>query len=170
VDTVTGQYAGVVTSKHDFIMTVKKKDYAFTSTYISQKDTLFDKPVTIDMSIKKIEVGQKYKLNDIYYSTNSAELTDASKLVIDEFVDYLKDNPDLKIEIRGHTDNVGNETYNKTLSTDRAFTVREYIQEKGIEGNRLSHKGFGSSSPVGPNDTEEGRAKNRRTEFVIISK
>jgi outer membrane protein OmpA-like peptidoglycan-associated protein len=109
-------------------------------------------------------------LNDIFYSSNSAELTDASKLVIDEFVDYLKDNPDLKIEIRGHTDNVGNESYNKVLSTDRAFTVRQYIQEKGIDGNRLSHQGFGSSSPVATNENEEGRAKNRRTEFVIIAK
>jgi len=170
VDTVTGQYAGVVTSKNDFIMTVKKKDYAFTSTYISQKDTLFDKPATIDLTIKKVEVGKNYKINDINYSTNSAELTEDSKLVIDEFVEYLKDNPDLRIEIRGHTDNVGNEGYNKALSTDRAFTVRQYIQEKGIEGNRLTHQGYGSSLPVASNENEEGRAKNRRTEFVIISK
>ena len=109
-------------------------------------------------------------LNDIFYSTNSADLTEDSKWVIDEFVEYLKDNPDLKIEIRGHTDNVGDEGYNKSLSTDREFTVREFIQEKGIDGSRLSHKGFGSSMPVASNENEDGRAKNRRTEFVIISK
>ncbi|MEI6816508.1 MAG: OmpA family protein [Bacteroidota bacterium] len=170
VDTVTGKYAGVVNFKHDVIMTVKKKDYGFTSTYITKDDPIYDKPATVDVSIKEVEVGKQFKLNDINYATNSADMTENSKLVIDEFVEYLKENPDLKIEIRGHTDNVGSTAGNMALSTDRAFTVRQYIQEKGIDGGRLSHKGYGSSMPVAGNDSDEGRARNRRTEFVIIAR
>lgn len=170
VDTVTGKYAGVVRRDNDYVLLVKKKDYGFTSTFISKIDTTFDHPAKVDLSIKKVEVGTKFQLNDIYYETNSADLTENSKLVIDEFVEYLKENPELKIEIRGHTDNRGGDSQNQALSTDRAFTVRQYIQEKGIGGDRLSHQGFGASQPVASNDTDEGRAKNRRTEFVIISK
>ena len=170
VDTITGKYAGVVRRDNDYIMTVKKKDFGFTSTFIAKTDTTFDHPKTVDLSIKKIEVGTQFKLNDIYYATNSAELTENSKLVIDEFVEYLKENPDLKIEVRGHTDNRGGDAQNLALSTDRAFTVRQYINEKGIVGSRLSHRGLGSTMPLVSNDFEDGRAKNRRTEFVIISK
>jgi outer membrane protein OmpA-like peptidoglycan-associated protein/YHS domain-containing protein len=170
LDTVTGKYAGVVRFDSDYMLLVKKKDFAFTSTFISKEDSLFEHPAALDINIRKIEVGQEFQINDINYETNSADLTENSKYVIDEFVEYLKENPDFKIEIRGHTDNSGGDFENQTLSTDRAFTVRQYIQEKGIAGDRLSQRGFGASVPVATNDTEEGRAKNRRTEFVIISK
>ena len=83
----------------------------------------------------------------------------------------MKKNPSIKIEIHGHTDNVGNDKANLSLSTDRAFTVRDLLLAKGIEESRLiAFKGFGSAQPIADNTTETGRAKNRRTEFVIVEK
>jgi outer membrane protein OmpA-like peptidoglycan-associated protein len=94
-----------------------------------------------------------------------------SLIVIEEFVTFLKENPSMKIEIHGHTDNVGKPAANLALSTDRAFTVRDLLIEKGIDEKRLlNFKGYGSSQPIADNSTEGGRAKNRRTEFVIVGK
>jgi outer membrane protein OmpA-like peptidoglycan-associated protein len=81
----------------------------------------------------------------------------------------MKTNPKLKIEIGGHTDNVGTKAYNKTLSENRANSVYNYLISKGIDKTRLSYKGYDFSVPVATNDTEEGRALNRRTEFKVIS-
>ena len=92
-------------------------------------------------------------------------------IVLDEFIDFLHTHPSLKIEIYGHTDNVGNEKANIALSADRAFTVRDILLAKGISESRLiAFKGFGSSLPVAENTTPAGRSKNRRTEFKIVEK
>ena len=81
----------------------------------------------------------------------------------------MNQNKNLKIELGGHTDNQGSEEYNQKLSLDRAKTVYEYLITKGISSNRLTYKGYGKTKPIATNDTEEGRAENRRTEFKIIS-
>jgi outer membrane protein OmpA-like peptidoglycan-associated protein len=83
---------------------------------------------------------------------------------------YLKDNQNLKIEIHGHTDNIGNAKDNDALSYNRAFSVKSTLEELGIDGKRINAKGFGSIMPISTNSTEEGRAKNRRTEFLILEK
>jgi len=76
----------------------------------------------------------------------------------------------VKLEVQGHTDNIGEIDYNQDLSERRAEAVRQALLERGVEANRLRSRGFGESQPIAPNDTEEGRAKNRRTQFVIIAK
>lgn len=130
------------------------------------------KPIkTEDMKLDTLKIGGAYTLNNIYYNTNSADLDPRSTIVIDEFVEYLKANSTIKIEIHGHTDNIGSEKDNLALSTDRAFTVRDMIVKQGISESRiLAFKGFGSTQPIADNSTEEGRSKNRRTEFVIVAK
>jgi len=173
VDSSNGQYALVVNLKKtkDIIITAKKEAYAFSSQMITLKDTTFSKPKSINLDTKPIAIGQTYPLNNIYYETNSAELKKESMIVIEEFVEFMKAQPTIKIEIHGHTDNVGTEQGNQALSSDRAFTVLEALQQRGIAKDRLiAFKGFGASQPVATNDTEEGRAKNRRTEFVIVEK
>ena len=100
----------------------------------------------------------------------SADLTADSKIIVEEFANYLKDNTSIKIEIRGHTDNAGNAASNLALSTDRAFTVYDILQQNGIAKDRLLYKGFGDTKPVASNATENGKAQNRRTEFVVLSK
>ncbi|MBU1901349.1 OmpA family protein, partial [Patescibacteria group bacterium] len=111
-----------------------------------------------------------YKLNDIYFATNSTELTAESKFVIDGFIDFLIKNKTVNVSIHGHTDDVGSEDDNQGLSEGRAKSVYEYLITKGIKANRLSYKGYGESKPVATNDTAEGRATNRRTEFVVLQK
>ena len=160
--------------KNDLIVTVKKEDHAFSSKMITKEvltKTEPTKAVKMNMETKPIEVGKRYTLNNIYYKTNSSSLEAKSMIVIEEFVDFLKANPKITIEIHGHTDNVGDDKSNLALSTDRAFTVREMLVEMGVEEKRLvGFKGFGASKPIADNKTAAGRSKNRRTEFVIVSK
>jgi outer membrane protein OmpA-like peptidoglycan-associated protein len=173
VDKETGDYAIAVAVEKDeeVLMTVKKEGHAFSSKYFKpEEEKKTDEPIKIDMEVKKVEVGKTVQINDIYFATNSAMFMKGSLFILDNFVDYLKENPNIKIEIHGHTDNVGNTRANKKLSEDRAQTVRDYIVFQGIDQSRIiAHKGFGESKPIASNSTEKGRAKNRRTEFVIVS-
>jgi outer membrane protein OmpA-like peptidoglycan-associated protein/ribosomal protein L24E len=170
VDTLTGKYVIVALFDSDFIMTVKKENYAYESKYISKKDTNYESPDKVDINIKQIQAGESYKLNDIYFATDSFKLTNESMLILDGFIEFLKDNPNIKIVVYGHSDIVGTEQYNLSLSENRAKSVYNYLVNNGINVSRLRHKGFGRTRPVASNKTESGRAKNRRTEFFIISK
>ena len=169
-DTVTGRYAQVLLFDNDYIMTVKKKGYAFNSHYFSKADSINDTPRQVDFNMKSIEVGTSYQLNHILFKTNSAVLDSTSLNVIDDFSLFLKENPAVRVSINGHTDNEGNAADNLTLSSNRAKVVYENLISRGIESTRLTYKGYGQTQPVAGNDTEEGKSKNRRTEFVIISK
>lgn len=172
VDNSDGRYATVVKLKEggDVILTVKKEDHVFDSRSFSIADTIRSGVASVDMTVQKIEVGKSYRVNDIKYDTKSAEITPASEFILEELITFLKENPSVKIRVDGHTDNVGGHADNLALSHSRAGNVVSYLKEKGIDGGRLSSKGFGPTAPVATNDTEEGRAQNRRTEFVIIGK
>ncbi len=170
VDSVTGKYAFVVNFKNDLLMTVKKNGYAFQSQYLSTNDTANNHAVTKDIIMKEIKVGGQYPLHDILFSTNSNELNDTIKTVLDNFAEYLLENSNLHIDINGYTDNVGDHQSNIALSENRARTVFMYLVSKQIDNSRLSYKGFGEAKPVASNDTEEGKARNRRTVFVVTSK
>jgi outer membrane protein OmpA-like peptidoglycan-associated protein len=172
VDEADGRYATVLRLKPgaDVVVTVKKEDHVFDSRAFTAEDTARGGVAQVDMKLEKIAVGKSYRVNDIKYATNSAAITKASEYILDELIAFLKENPTLRIEIQGHTDNVGGDDKNLALSNDRAFTVREYLQSHGIKGDRLSSKGYGSTKPLASNDGEAGRAQNRRTEFVIIGR
>lgn len=169
-DTLTGKYAQVVFFDNDYIMTVKKKDYAFNSRYFAVDDTLTAKPVKLDINIKSIELGAAYTLHNILFTTDSYELNDVSKRVIEDFKDFLAKNPKVKVAIHGHTDNEGDPQNNLALSNNRAKAVYNYLIQLGVNASRLSYEGFGQTKPMASNADEEGKAQNRRTEFVIISK
>lgn len=168
VDSVDGSFAAIITVKdtEEVVMNLKGDDIGFQSKLI-KKDTN-SLVARVDMEAKELKVGESYTINDIYYETSSADISRKSKLILDEFAQYLKENPGLRIAIYGHTDNVGDYKTNMSLSADRAFSVMAYLQEKGVGEERLSFKGFGPSKPVASNNTEEGRAKNRRTEFRVL--
>lgn len=123
----------------------------------------------VKFEVRDVKVGEAYALNDIKYTTNSADIDETSQYILNEFIDYLKDHENIDVAIHGHTDDRGDKTDNMVLSTDRAYSVMQYLQKHGIDAGRLSFKGFGPTKPIGSNSTEEGRAKNRRTEFVITS-
>jgi outer membrane protein OmpA-like peptidoglycan-associated protein/tetratricopeptide (TPR) repeat protein len=165
-----GKYAAVVEVKKDVPVTVtlKKEGAAFSSKVITPED-LSTNNVKVDVAVQTLKTGQSYNINDILYSTDSYELQENSKLILKLFSDYLKENSSFKIAIHGHTDDQGDEASNLVLSENRAKSVVEYLVSQGISKNRLSFKGFGESKPKVPNTTAEGRAKNRRTEFLLLS-
>lgn len=171
VDSLSGTYAAVITIKNneDVLLTIKNPGSSFTSQVIHSSDSIIGKPQKLDVAIDSIKVGNTYKINNINYKINSADLTPESKIIVESFASYLKDNPSIKIEIHGHTDNAGVASNNLALSTDRAFTVYDVLQQNGISKERMSYKGFGGAKPIANNSTESGRAQNRRTEFVVLS-
>ena len=169
-DSTSGKYASVVLFEDDYILTVKKQGYAYTSSYFSAADTINLEPKTVDLQLRKTEIGGTYKLNNILFDTESSVLTPQDKNIITDFAEYLQENQNLKVALHGHTDNIGEDAANLKLSEDRAKAVLEFLVQKGINRTRLTYKGFGAGKPVASNGNSEGRAQNRRTEFVIISK
>jgi outer membrane protein OmpA-like peptidoglycan-associated protein len=150
---------------------VKKDDYAFSSKVVSVKDASFaNQPKPVKIEVNEAKEGSSFVINNLYYNTNSADLKKESFIVLESFAEYLNENPSIVLEIQGHTDNVGAAKANEALSANRAYTVKAYLEEKGVEGKRITAKGFGPNKPIADNSSEEGRAKNRRTEFLIISK
>lgn len=173
VDKETGDYAAVVRVRKDenVIIKVNQKGKAFTSKLITEEEIIAETPVVkADFEISPITVGREYRLNDINFETNSAILSSNAMQIIDEFILFLKDNPTVKVDIQGHTDDVGNDNDNLLLSRSRAQVVYDYLIFNGIQSGRLSHHGYGEERPVSTNSTEEGRALNRRTIFVITAR
>ncbi|MEG2070850.1 MAG: OmpA family protein, partial [Bacteroidales bacterium] len=170
---VSGKYAiATEINKEEpknLIINVKKEGHSYDTKLIT-KDQLAEQVITKDAEVKKVEVGKTYDLHDIYFETNEYTLSNDSKYIIDLFVEFLHDNPTIKVEIQGHTDNVGDDKANLILSENRAMAVYDYAVSRKVDETRLRYKGYGESSPIAPNDTPSGRAKNRRTIFLIYEK
>ncbi len=128
-----------------------------------------DEKVVLDFFLKKIEVGTKVVLDNIYFETGKAVLRPESFDALDQVLRFLENNPDMKLEISGHTDNTGSLRINQRLSRDRAKAVVEYMTGRGIPEGMLVYEGYADSQPVAPNDTKEGRERNRRVEFKVLS-
>jgi len=173
-DSTTGHYVAAINlrkNKEGVVVTVKAPDYSFTSQKIEVKDVSFEKPPQpVELNLEMVEVGKSFVINNILYATGAADLYPESFVTLDEFAEYLKNNATFKIEIQGHTDNIGKEADNLALSEKRADNVKKYLETKGIATNRVTSKGYGASKPLADNATVEGKAKNRRTEFLILDK
>ena len=168
-----GNYVTVVNmgkKKEDVLMQIKQKGKAFESKLIKNETTTAKNTFVKnqELEIKEIKKGETYTLNDIHYATNSSKISEESKLVLDGFAAWLLENPELKIEIQGHTDDLGNDAENLALSQDRAYSVMEYLAEKGLKLKRMKFKGYGETKPKVPNNSPENRAINRRTDFKIL--
>lgn len=121
-----------------------------------------------DLYLIPIEKGETFRLNNLFFDTAKYDLLPTSNGELNRLVDFLKINPKIKIEISGHTDNVGTDESNLTLSDNRAQAVVKYLVTKGIDSNRLSYKGYGETKPEATNETEEGKQYNRRVSFTIL--
>tara|TARA_R110002049_G_scaffold300840_1_gene492468 strand:+ start:1084 stop:3093 length:2010 start_codon:yes stop_codon:yes gene_type:complete len=173
VDESTGEYVAVIkaSEKEPVMMMAKKDGYAFTSQYIDSDRDVVGRPMKVEpLEVNPIETGQTYRINDITFETDSYVLSMKVMTILDEFIDFLLSNPNVKVAIYGHTDSKGDPQRNLELSDQRAKAVNDYLIIEGIDPDRLNFKGFGASKPLVSNNTEEGRARNRRTEFVIESK
>jgi outer membrane protein OmpA-like peptidoglycan-associated protein len=123
-----------------------------------------------DLYIAPLEVGASVKLEQIFFETGKAALKAESFSELDRVVQLMYDFPSIKIEIAGHTDNVGSESLNKKLSQDRATSVETYLKSKGIPTERVSAVGYGMEKPIADNETTEGKQQNRRVEFTILER
>ena len=162
-----GNYLVTLPVGKDYAFNVNRKGYLFYSDNFSLQQNNTDSAFTVNIPLQPIEKGATIVLKNIFFETGKFELRNESKSELDKLVILLQENPNLKIQIDGHTDNVGQEKDNLLLSTSRAKAVVGYLMSKSINTQRLTYKGFGSSRPVADNTTEPGKALNRRTELSI---
>lgn len=164
-----GNYLVTLPIGKDYAFSVNRKGYLFYSDNFLLSKESPDSTYKKNIPLQPIAVNADMVLNNIFFDVNKYELKPESQVELDKIVQLLKDNPSVKIEISGHTDNAGKAADNLTLSNNRAKAVIIYLQSKGIALPRLSFKGFGATKPVADNTTEEGKAKNRRTELRITA-
>lgn len=112
--------------------------------------------------------GQLFEIENLYFETAKADIKTESYSKLDEVVTFMNKFPSVKFEVRGHTDSDGDDDFNHKLSHDRANSVVKYLTDKGIDASRLTAKGFGETMPVASNETNEGKARNRRVEFKLM--
>jgi outer membrane protein OmpA-like peptidoglycan-associated protein len=122
-----------------------------------------------DLYLTPLEVGQKVKMNNIFFETGKSTLKPNSFEELNKIANFLTDNNAVKIQIEGHTDNVGKPDANLKLSKWRARAVQQYLKNKGISEERVKFDGFGATKPVAKNNTPQGRSQNRRVEFNILA-
>jgi outer membrane protein OmpA-like peptidoglycan-associated protein len=170
-DAVTGEFLVSVPTNRNYALSVSKEGYLFYSENFELKgDHSKLKPFIKDIYLQPIETGGVVVLKNIFFDFDKFDLKPESQVELNRLVGLLNQNKSMKIEIGGHTDNKGSAEYNQKLSENRARSVYEFLIAKGIDKTRLSYKGYGLTHPIDTNDTDEGRANNRRTEFKVISK
>lgn len=164
-----GNYLITLPVGKDYAFNVNRKGYLFYSDNFSLSNQLTDSFFIVDIPLQPIEPGASIVLKNIFFQTKQFSLQPSSMGELDKLVALMMENPKLRIQISGHTDNVGKKEDNLTLSLNRAKSVAAYLTGKGIEAARIISKGFGDSKPVASNDTEQGKSLNRRTELNVVS-
>jgi outer membrane protein OmpA-like peptidoglycan-associated protein len=172
-----GSFLVCLPAGKDYALHISKEKYLFHSENFSLKDpTSIDEPYLLYIELQPVPekiitpdstAQEAIILKNVFFETGSANLKNSSTAELERLAGLLINNPDLKIQINGHTDNVGSETDNLQLSENRAKAVYDFLISKGIEIARLRYKGFGESQPIADNESESGRKMNRRTEFVV---
>jgi outer membrane protein OmpA-like peptidoglycan-associated protein len=162
-----GMYKLVLPYGNNFSINAQLTGFYGESIHLDLKDKGEFTTVKHDIFLKPMKLETVVRLNNVFFETGKWELLTESKTELDGLVKILTQNPTMKIELRGHTDNVGNDETNLTLSENRAKSVMTYLTEQGIMADRLTSKGFGETQPVTTNETVEGRQQNRRVEFII---
>lgn len=168
-----GQFLVTLTNNKNYIVNVARDGFLFYSDNFSLKgkQTDFDKPFLLDIPLQPIDTGSTVELKNVFFDVDKWELKPESKAELDKLIFFLSKNSNVKIELGGHTDNSGKKDWNKTLSTNRAKSVYDYLITNGkIPVARLSYKGYAETRPKAANDTPENKAKNRRTEFKVTGK
>ncbi|MDD4603121.1 MAG: OmpA family protein [Bacteroidales bacterium] len=169
-DKNTGEFLLIIPARKNYALNVSKDGYLFFSENFTMLDGHSQgDPFINNIYLKPMKVGEAVILKNIFFDTDQFTLKETSLIELHKLLELLKNNPKLKIEISGHTDIIGTMGHNLELSKNRAKTVYDYLILNGIVKDRLSFEGYGSNNPVDSNETEAGRANNRRTEFKIIS-
>jgi hypothetical protein len=165
-----GNYRITIPGKRNYGVEIMAKDYLFFLQVVDLTKDTADLLIKRDFALSKVEVGAKVVLKNIFFETAKATLKSESFTELENVIKFLNDNSTVRLEISGHTDNVGSLKANTKLSQDRAQSVVNYLVTKGIAVSRLEAKGYAFTQPLATNDTPDGRAQNRRVEFKILSK
>ena len=167
-----GKFAAAVkvSENQDVLLTVNKEGYTFDNEVISLDELINgEKKINNNLEIKEIKKDQLQVIDNIVFESRSFDLTKNSKIVLNGFSKFLKNNPTLEVEIQGHTDDIGDAEDNLELSKQRSLAVKEYLLSEGIDEGRVKAKGYGETLPKFKNNSSKNRAKNRRTEFLILN-
>ncbi len=166
-----GNFLVCLPSGYNYGINVSKSGYLFYSeNFMFEGDHSVMKPFIKKISLSPVKVGEKMLLSNIFYEIDSWQLKKESLSELNNLIRLLTENKGLILEIGGYTDSTGTAEYNKQLSEKRAISVVKYLVDKGVSQDRLKSVGYGNSSPIGDNVTEEGRKLNRRTEAKVIDK
>lgn len=165
----SGKFLVSLPSGKNYGLIVKADDYLFHSENFNIPEATEYQEITKDIRLNNLKKDVKIVLRNVFFETGSANLQPASYAELGRLTKLLEDNPDLRIEISGHTDNLGSKAANQRLSEARAKAVVDFLISLGIDKNRLEFKGYAFDQPVADNSTQEGRALNRRVEFKVLS-
>ena len=168
-NSATGKFLLSLPSGLNYGISVEAEGYLFHSENFNLPEGSAYNMINKDIELKNIDIGSKIALRNVFFDTGKAEVKIDSYPELDRLIQLMTDVPSLKIELSGHTDNVGGDAANERLSQRRAEAVRAYLLSRSVDGSRVTAKGYGASRPVDTNDTKAGRANNRRTEFEITA-
>jgi outer membrane protein OmpA-like peptidoglycan-associated protein/Tol biopolymer transport system component len=170
IDTVNATYELKLKPGSQYTISASAPNYYPLYEVVDASGTTGNIKISKDLIIVPIEVGQSIRLNNIFFDAGKSILKKESFSELDRVADFLTKNPEIKVEISGHTDNVGGAATNQKLSQSRAQSVADYVVKKGIPKDKVVAKGYGLAKPVASNATKEGKAQNRRVEFTILDK
>jgi outer membrane protein OmpA-like peptidoglycan-associated protein/tetratricopeptide (TPR) repeat protein len=163
----TGFYFITLPVGNDYTFTVNRQGYLFFSKLYDLAKGEPDSIYKMDIPLQPIEINATLTFKNVQFEQSSFKLLPVSLVELDKLVQLLNENPQIRVQVSGYTDNVGTPADNLKLSNNRAKSVVDYLVSKGVDPKRMTWKGYGETKPVADNKTEEGRAKNRRTEFTI---
>jgi outer membrane protein OmpA-like peptidoglycan-associated protein len=166
-DPLSGEFLVCLPEGKEYALNVNRPGYLFYSANVIPRNVSKD-GFSFDVPLQKIKAGSSIVLNNVFFDTDKSDLKPASKIELNKLVQFLSENPTLRVELGGHTDNIGSDADNLNLSERRAKAVVDFLVANGVTVDRLTAVGYGESKPLESNDTAEGRAKNRRTEFTIL--
>jgi outer membrane protein OmpA-like peptidoglycan-associated protein/tetratricopeptide (TPR) repeat protein len=168
-DSIDGGYLMILPGGSEYALYVRKPGYLFQSLHFNYEESKELKPVIKNINLVPIQKDASIVLNNLFFDVNKYELKPQSITELSEVIIFLNQNPALKVEIGGHTDNSGTEVYNQQLSEKRANSVAEYLTAHQISKQRIIIRGYGSKNPIAANDSDDNRQLNRRIEFKILS-
>ncbi|MEQ8472365.1 MAG: OmpA family protein [Marinoscillum sp.] len=166
----TGHYQVALEYGQFYQIYASLDDYYSLSEHLDITEKGEYKVIEKNIQLTPIEIGEVFRLNNIFFETGSASLKKESFEELNRLIEFLNNNASVKIQINGHTDNVGSKESNLVLSRERALSVLNYLQQGGINAERISSDGYGETKPVDTNATDLGKAQNRRVEFQILTR
>lgn len=167
-DSENGEYTVVLNEGRQYAMYAAANKYLMKSLSFDYTDKRAFNPLTLDIYLEPVRAGRSIVLNNLFFDTKEFALKPKSRTELNRLIAFMKQYPDIQVEVSGHTDDVGTDEDNVALSQNRAKSVYSYLVTQGVSANRLRYKGYGEAKPLVPNDSEEHRQQNRRIELRIL--